>query len=445
MFCRVFLLLCCLIFVASDAMAQAPSVSQSRGGWVVSPVKNTLCSMKNNFNNNMDLVFAQNAAGVWSMAIDARENVFKKNKRYDVRLNIPSVVDRWVEAAATGPHVIIIQMGHDFEFFDAVRRHSMLEISMTGLSASFALRGTSKALDKMDECVGRLVLKKAKKKPYTPKRNQIAVEEVERVVPRLQEKKSFIQVTTREEVDRQKEAEDLKNQKAEEAEIDFESEVKAETEFEAGVKAKAEAAKAKVEAEVKAEAFRVLAQKQLNVGFETKEVQNKGTVIRPLKKPSTEPVLKSVSNHKPDVIQILLERAGINQNTVVHFKKVKSLGDDAYQWQKSQIFSSAHQVYWSKIRGLRSMALAHIEQMKGKCAGSVSYTMGGVERAVLADVNIEFLDADVVCIDGQQKLMAAVLFYNQGNKFVIFSSEGAFDQRANILAMRDDIWKKIRP
>lgn len=433
MFCRVFLLLCCLIFIAPDVMAQTASVSQSRGGWVVSSVKSTLCSMKNNFNNNMDLVFAQNAAGVWSMAIDARESVFKKNKRYDVRLNIPSVVDRWVEAAATSPHVIIIQMGHDFEFFDAVRRHSMLEVSMTGLSASFALGGTSKALDKMDECVGGLVLKKAEKEIYTPKENLGTVEDVERVVPRLQEKKSFIQVTTREEVDRRKEAEDLKIQKEEGAEIDVQPEVDVETE---------------AEAEAEAEDFRMQAKKQLSIGLERDVAQNKKVIIRPLRKPSMgseEPVSNPISNYKPDVIEVLLEKADINQNTVTHFKKVKSLEDDAYQWQKSQIFSSAHQVYWSKIRGLRSMALAHIDQMKDKCAGSVSYTMGGVERAVFAGVNVEFLDADVVCMGDQNKLMAAVLFYNQGDEFVIFSSEGAFGQRTNITAMRDDIWKKLRP
>ena len=151
-----------VIFCASFSTVSAHAMEQSYPvqGWSVVPVglddKKTpsYCSMKTVYDNNVLLVFARDGSGSNSLAIDFQGNVLQEDQQYAVRLGVASAVERTLKAVAATSQVLIVQLGKDPKFFDALGRKNDLNVAISGgLKMSLNLHGTFNALKDLDSCV----------------------------------------------------------------------------------------------------------------------------------------------------------------------------------------------------------------------------------------------------------------------------------------------------
>ncbi len=144
------------------ASSQLP-ISSALNEWVIGPIyinendpSDAYCSMKNKFSNNTVIVFARDAEGSNSIALDFVNPVLKKGEEYKVILSIPPRVTRNITAVAVTSRVMIMQMGFDFHFYDAVSQKSEFKINANNRDLLYSLKGSSEALLDLDDCVTEL-------------------------------------------------------------------------------------------------------------------------------------------------------------------------------------------------------------------------------------------------------------------------------------------------
>lgn len=144
--------LLCGISPAFAGTANAP-----KGDWIVGPINAAsssgvgYCSMKNDYRNGNTLVFARDAEGSNSLAIDFHKKVLQTGGQYTLTLNVGSLQREMMAIAAT-PSVIIIQMGLDRDFYSMLQRKSSMQVDFQTSQMSFGLDGTQDGLKALTSC-----------------------------------------------------------------------------------------------------------------------------------------------------------------------------------------------------------------------------------------------------------------------------------------------------
>ena len=144
--------LLCGISPAFAGPANAP-----KGDWIVGPINAAsssgvgYCSMKNDYRNGNSLVFARDAEGSNSLAIDFHKKVLQTGGQYTLTLHVGPLQREMMAIAAT-PTVLIIQMGLDRDFYSMLQRKASLLVDFQTSQMSFGLDGTQDGLKALTAC-----------------------------------------------------------------------------------------------------------------------------------------------------------------------------------------------------------------------------------------------------------------------------------------------------
>ncbi|TAL31387.1 MAG: hypothetical protein EPN97_11050 [Alphaproteobacteria bacterium] len=144
--------LLCGISPALAGAANAP-----KGDWIVGPINAAsssgvgYCSMKNDYRNGNSLVFARDAEGSNSLAIDFHKKVLQSGGQYTLTLHVGPLQREMMAIAAT-PTVLIIQMGLDRDFYSMLQRKASLLVDFQTSQMSFGLDGTQDGLKALTAC-----------------------------------------------------------------------------------------------------------------------------------------------------------------------------------------------------------------------------------------------------------------------------------------------------
>lgn len=146
----------CGALMALSAPAAA-GAANPKGPWTVGPINAksssglAYCSMKNDYDNKGSLVFARDAAGSNSIAIDLGDKKLTAGAQYAVSIDVGMLTRQNVAVAAT-ENVMIVQMGVDDAFYDMLRRKDVMQVSFKDSSLGFGLDGSAEALQKLSDC-----------------------------------------------------------------------------------------------------------------------------------------------------------------------------------------------------------------------------------------------------------------------------------------------------
>jgi hypothetical protein len=128
-----------------------------KGDWIVGPINAAsssgvgYCSMKNDYRNGNSLVFARDAEGSNSLAIDFHKKILQSGGQYTLTLHVGPLQREMMAIAAT-PSVLIIQMGLDRDFYSMLQRKSSLLVDFQTSQMSFGLDGTQDGLKALTAC-----------------------------------------------------------------------------------------------------------------------------------------------------------------------------------------------------------------------------------------------------------------------------------------------------
>ena len=160
-----------LLCGATTALAGSPSVP--KGEWIIGPINATsssgvgYCSMKNEYTNGYTLVFARDAEGSNSLAIDFHQKVLETGGQYTVGLKVGPLQREMLAIAAT-PSVFIIQMGLDRDFYMTLQRRASLQVDFQTAQMSFGLDGTRDGLAALTSCAQAVGVRKKFAQVHVP-------------------------------------------------------------------------------------------------------------------------------------------------------------------------------------------------------------------------------------------------------------------------------------
>lgn len=146
-----------LIAAALFSFSGAAKAAEPAGDWVVGPIQaqsssgKSYCSMKNSYAGGLTLVFAQDAAGANSIAIDFGKKTLAAGSQYLLTLNAGPIRRMMVSIAAT-TDVLIVQMGNDPDFYEMLASKNALYVEFNNQQLTFGLAGTGQALTQLDAC-----------------------------------------------------------------------------------------------------------------------------------------------------------------------------------------------------------------------------------------------------------------------------------------------------
>ena len=133
---------------------------KSQDGWKVGTVDaqgSGYCAMVGKFDKQVVLAFARNPDGFGSVAMDFRERFFTPGEEYEVRLKAQGTKTRSLVGRASTDRSIVVQIGQDEAFYNALGGNSPLEISMPTIDVSFALKRFNNAYQDLISCSGQII------------------------------------------------------------------------------------------------------------------------------------------------------------------------------------------------------------------------------------------------------------------------------------------------
>lgn len=110
------------------------------------------CAMVGNFDKQVVLAFARNPDGLGSVALDFRNNFFEAGAEYEVSLKTQGIRSRTLVGRASSEKSVVVQIGQDDAFFDALGRDGALDIAMPSVDVTFALKKFASSYKNLVEC-----------------------------------------------------------------------------------------------------------------------------------------------------------------------------------------------------------------------------------------------------------------------------------------------------
>lgn len=503
-----FLTLCVAAALSASTAAQAGAASPT-GSWTVGPIGaktqdgRSLCSMKNSYSNGVSLVFARDAMGSNTLAIELPDSNLESGKQYPLKLSIDHV-ERAATALAAGTNVLVTQMGADDVFFDMLSRKSALHASFTGGSYDFGLKGTSKALLALDNCAvilgggkpkqaraalppvfadlsegfdapivgssyahgGETIIKVTRRDAEAPLERDtdnggsLEVESLraENKALELENRATLARLEAAELARRATESKKETAVAATERELqeslDHLKRVVAENESLqkelAAARARAEdlsalQTKLSLAEREKQDARRALedAQKRL-----TTETANARKQVEEQLKLRIEAEAQQKSRLEAQRVASVAPAAGggrgvkdiLARANVANGGGVIRTAGEAYNWETDGLYGSAEEYPWTQGQNFRQVAEGYIKSSSSRCAGDFAFTLGQPVKSVSG----ETIEAEIACLDGVNDAAAAVLFVADADKLVVITHEGATEQMETALANRAKVAASLK-
>ncbi len=159
-------LLCGSMLAAVPAASYAQGVQRSlvtpNSTWNVTRIQATkvggqpYCALARRFSNDVVLTFARNAQDESSLAIDFQRIKFSNQRDYMVTLMPGYGQDRAFEVTPVSGKAIVIRLGQDTAFHDALAKSGRLTVSIGSESYAFSLPDIAEGQHKATQCVAAL-------------------------------------------------------------------------------------------------------------------------------------------------------------------------------------------------------------------------------------------------------------------------------------------------
>lgn len=147
---------------ARPAAAAAPPKPSKpgvpKGEWQVGPQVFSdgsfkLCGASVEFDNNLHLIFLRNPAKRVQMVLGIPGAQMPTGQRAAIKMSIDGKINRELGAMVSQPNALAIGLGDDAELLKGLTTGSVLTIEVPGDTASFQLKGTTKAMNELSTCV----------------------------------------------------------------------------------------------------------------------------------------------------------------------------------------------------------------------------------------------------------------------------------------------------
>lgn len=142
----------------------APKVTyRPQGDWAVTRMaasgagKSPYCTMARRFGENVILTFAQNGNNETSIAMDFQPKTLARGQSYYVTLDPGAQEKRAFDVTPVSDKAMVIRLGADSKFHDALTQSGVLNVDVAGLQFEFSLPDMAKGNQDMDGCVTSIV------------------------------------------------------------------------------------------------------------------------------------------------------------------------------------------------------------------------------------------------------------------------------------------------
>lgn len=152
-----------LLFVAALAVA-APAYAETsaatpKGDWGVGMIKDDkgkfdYCLMRAPYSNGLSLALALSPKGELNIGVQVPKAEYKKEDKFPMVVAVDGKLDRQRVAVPVNPELLLTPMGPDKDLIAAIRKGKVLSMKGPEDTAYFKLKGTGKAFDNLQKCVG---------------------------------------------------------------------------------------------------------------------------------------------------------------------------------------------------------------------------------------------------------------------------------------------------
>lgn len=131
-----------------------------QGSWTVSRVEAKqsgavpYCALTRRFGNGSVLTFARNPRNEGSLAIDFPDAAFQTGKELTIDLLADSEI-RSFKTAPVSEHSIIVRMGEDNKFHQALEKSGQLAVSVADKTMTYAMPDMSEGMQDLSACIGQ--------------------------------------------------------------------------------------------------------------------------------------------------------------------------------------------------------------------------------------------------------------------------------------------------
>ncbi|MCB9991279.1 MAG: hypothetical protein H6867_07845 [Rhodospirillales bacterium] len=160
--------------MAKQAEAMSGKLLQPNSNWAISKLAaaqtggKPYCALARRFSNNMILTMARNGQDETSVAIDFQKQTLNNTQNYFITLKPGFGQERSFNVRPVSGKALVIRMGQDYAFHDALNRSGQLDIDIAGDSYSFGLEDYADGQHKLGQCLAGLVEPAAGPSDMTP-------------------------------------------------------------------------------------------------------------------------------------------------------------------------------------------------------------------------------------------------------------------------------------
>lgn len=150
------------ILGAGQAPAATPKVLQPEGNWAVSKIvgqggpESSYCALARKFSDDIILTMASNRGGETSVAIDFQKEGLTKGKNYNVTLRPGPGVERSYDVRAVSGKALVVRMGQDKAFHDALTQSGNLGVAVAENDYTFAMPDIDNGRNDVEGCLAAL-------------------------------------------------------------------------------------------------------------------------------------------------------------------------------------------------------------------------------------------------------------------------------------------------
>ncbi len=149
--------------IGSGALAAAGKVLQPNSDWAISKLAAAqtggapYCALARRFSNNLILTMARNGQDETSVAIDFQKQALNNSQSYLITLKPGFGQERSFNVRPVSGKALVIRIGQDYAFHDALNRSGRLDVDISGESYAFSMSDYSEGQHKMGQCLAELV------------------------------------------------------------------------------------------------------------------------------------------------------------------------------------------------------------------------------------------------------------------------------------------------
>ncbi len=151
-----------LAFAAGTANAATGQILQPDSNWAVSKIAakqaggEAYCALARRFQNDLVLTLARNSGEENSLALDFQRESLDKSKNYTVTVSPGGGLQRSFDIRPVSGRALVLRLGRDSAFYDAMGQSGTLEINVGDKSYAFSMPDMQSGQSDLDNCLASL-------------------------------------------------------------------------------------------------------------------------------------------------------------------------------------------------------------------------------------------------------------------------------------------------